>query len=243
MTLLDAARALGADGGIETLVVFLGVQQRARRGHRPQGRLERRRLPRPGAPRSAYTVWRPSHFAAEFAELEAQVRADRRAARDLGDGPARDDRADRPRRRAQAGVAGSRYFPYYTRPWIDDDALRSAATTRTSRARRRAPSTTRSTPTTTRSRPPSSARATPAATGTCSTIAGVLDRLAHRRFIEDRTSARPDVVDAVPAAAGAARAAPGARLALPDRRRRRADGRAAVCSRSTACTRRRSATG
>ena len=31
----------------------------------------------------AYTVWRPSHFVAELAELVAKVERDRRAARDL----------------------------------------------------------------------------------------------------------------------------------------------------------------
>ena len=72
MTFLDAARALGADGGIETLVVFLG-------SNNALGAVTDLKLAWSGddfrdlAAKNAYTVWRPSHFAAEFAELEAQV--------------------------------------------------------------------------------------------------------------------------------------------------------------------------
>ena len=117
MTFLDAARALGADGGIETLVVFLGSNNALA----PDLKLawsgdDLRDL----AAKNAYTVWRRSHFAAEFAELEAQVaRIDARhviwatvphvtiapLARGVGSKLA-------PR---------SRYFPFYTRAWISDD--------------------------------------------------------------------------------------------------------------------------
>ncbi len=124
-TLLDAAESLGADhgedtdDGIETLVVFLGANNA---------------LPtvtdltvswsgpdfQDLAAKSRYTVWRPEHFAAELDLLVAAV--DRIGARHViwctvphvtiapiarGIG-----RKVRP---------GSRYYPYYTRPWVHDD--------------------------------------------------------------------------------------------------------------------------
>jgi hypothetical protein len=119
MTLLDAARALGEDGGIETLIVFLGANNAL-------PTVTRLKVVWSGddyadlEAKGAYTIWRPEHFRAELAELEAQVRAiDARhviwctvphvtvapVARGVG-GKLRDD---------------PRYFPYYTRPWIGDE--------------------------------------------------------------------------------------------------------------------------
>lgn len=121
-TLLQAAQALGEDGeggdaGIETLIVFLGANNCL-------GSVTRLRVAWTGDDyadmdaKDAYTVWRPQHFLAEYAELVEQVRAVRARhviwctvphvtiapiARGLGDKIA----------------PGSRYFPYYSRPWID----------------------------------------------------------------------------------------------------------------------------
>lgn len=120
-TLLDAAASLGAepaDGsdGIETLVVFLGANNCL-------GSVTRLRVTWSGADyqdlqgKTAYTVWQPEHFRAEYAELVRQVRAVRARhvvlctvphvtippiARGLGTKTA----------------PGSRYYPYYTRPWV-----------------------------------------------------------------------------------------------------------------------------
>ena len=138
-------------------------------------------------------------------------------------------------------VAGSRYFPYYTRPWIDDDAFDPREDPHITGPQARAIDYAIDAYNDVIQATVEQARDA-GRDWYLLEIAGVLDRLAHRRFIEDPNGA-PGVVDAVPAAAGAAGAATRARLALPDRRRQGRTGRAAGCSRSTACTRRRSATG
>ena len=125
MTLLQAARALGeehddrTDSGIETLVVCIGANNALKTitllsvVWSDEGFRDLRR-------KQSYTVWRPEHFAAELAEVVDAVRAVRARhvvwctiphltiapiARGVG-------AKVRP---------GSRYFPYYTRPWISDD--------------------------------------------------------------------------------------------------------------------------
>ena len=187
MTLLDAARALGADGGIETLVVLLGANNALGTVTDLKVAWSEDDFRRLGAKR-AYTVWRPSHFAAELEALTAEVvRIDARhviwatvphvtiapIARGVG----------------RKVAVGSRYFPHYTRPWIDDgrfdprrhphitgpqaravdyavDAYNDAIQATVERAR------------------------DAGRDWYLLEIAGLLDRLAHRRFIDDPT-ARP----------------------------------------------------
>jgi hypothetical protein len=222
MTFLDAARALGADGGIETLVVMLG-------SNNALGAVTDLKLAWSGedfrdlAAKNAYTVWRPSHFAAELAELKAQVeRIDARVvvwatvphvtiaplARGVG-----------PKLRP-----GSRYFPHYTRPWVDDerfdpgqdphltgaqacaidaaiDAYNDAIQATVERAR---------------------------AAGRdwyLLELAGMLDRLAHRRFIDD-PDARPSwwTPYPLPAALRALRPLPDSRFLTGDGKGGRATG-------------------
>ena len=123
-TLVDAAGALGRDHGddtecgIETLVVFLG-------GNNALQTVTRLRVVWTGDDfqdldrKGRYTVWRPEHFAVELAELVAAVKAIGARhtiwctvphvtippiVRGLG-------AKVRP---------GSRYFPYYARPWVQD---------------------------------------------------------------------------------------------------------------------------
>jgi hypothetical protein len=118
MGVLDAAEALGEDGGIETLIVLLGannalgtvVELKVVWSKPGYDDLERK---------SAFTVWDPEHFAKELALVAARVKKIRAEhviwgtvphvtiapiARGVGDKIAPD----------------SRYFPYYTRPWISD---------------------------------------------------------------------------------------------------------------------------
>jgi hypothetical protein len=125
LTFFDAARELGreheddTDVGIETLVVALGANNAL-------GTVTRLDVVWSGEDfrdverKRAYTVWRPEHFAAELAEVAAAVRTI----------PARHviwctvphvtipplARGVGPKIRP-----GSRYFPYYTRPWISDE--------------------------------------------------------------------------------------------------------------------------
>ena len=123
-TLFDAAARLGADTnagaadcGIETLVVFLG----ANNALQTVTNLKVVWSEDPGyqdiETKNQYTVWRPSHFAAELAEVVTAVNnigarhviwctvphvTIAPIARGIGD----------------KMRTGSRYFPYYTRPWI-----------------------------------------------------------------------------------------------------------------------------
>jgi hypothetical protein len=131
-TVLDAARAMGAEGlegggsgpGIETLVVMLGgnnalgtvVHLDAR--WTPADYLDlspRRRLDS----KSAYNVWRPAHFADEWALLVKALKSIKARHVIVATVP---QVTIAPIARGWSGKAyrGSRFFPYYIRPWIDD---------------------------------------------------------------------------------------------------------------------------
>jgi hypothetical protein len=127
LTLPAAARALGDQGtnasgagpGIETLVVLLGSNNALQA-------VTRLRVAWSGAGyddverKSAYTVWRPEHFAAEWALLVAELRRIKARHVIVGTVPAV---TIAPIARGVRGKVrlGSRYFPYYTRPWIRDE--------------------------------------------------------------------------------------------------------------------------
>jgi hypothetical protein len=124
---LDAAEALGKDGtpetggdGIETLIVMIGANN-------VLGSVASLKVNWSGdkyrdlEAKKSYNAWLPSHFAAEFDELVTRVQQIKARhviwctvphvtvspiARGVGGSKSR---------------PGSRYFPYYTRPWIDDD--------------------------------------------------------------------------------------------------------------------------
>jgi hypothetical protein len=121
LTPLGAARTLGEDGGIETLIVLLGANNalgavtslrvRWTEDNDDYKDLKKKRH---------FNVWRPSHFRSELALVVEQVKAITARhviwgtvphvtiapiARGVGD-------KVRP---------GSRYFPFYTYPWISDD--------------------------------------------------------------------------------------------------------------------------
>ncbi len=130
LTLLDAARALGEEGadrtgsGIETLVVLLGANNVlpcvTRLAVRWSG-ADFRDLKR----KSAYTVWTPQHFEAELAELVTAV--GRVGARHVIWGTVPHVTiAPIARGVGRKMAPGSRYFPYYTRPWVDDAAFDAA---------------------------------------------------------------------------------------------------------------------
>ena len=120
MTPIDAARSLGGDGGIETLIVFLGANNAL-------ASVVSLKVAWSEAPdyadlnkKSRFTVWAPDHFLSELDQLVAEIgKIDAQhviwatvphvtiapVARGVG-------KKVRP---------GSRYFPYYTRPWITDE--------------------------------------------------------------------------------------------------------------------------
>jgi hypothetical protein len=182
-TVFDAAAALGAqmgtqlgtqpgddpDHGIETLVVFLGANNAL-------GAVTELKVVWSGpgyddlARKDAFTVWRPSDFIAELAHVVTKVQQIR-ARHVIWCTVPHVTIAPIARGVASKVAPGSRYFPYYTRPWISDgdfDAGRDPAITEG----RRGPSTAPSTSTTTRSPSRSPTPAGRAVTGTCWTSQG-----------------------------------------------------------------------
>lgn len=126
LTPVTAAAELGEAGtdedpqgpGIETLIVMLGAnnalstvtQLRVRWSGRGYDDVK---------VKHRYNVWRPSHFKAELEELAEQV--DRIRARHVIWGTVPHVTIAPIARGVGTKVRpGSRYFPYYTRPWIDD---------------------------------------------------------------------------------------------------------------------------
>jgi hypothetical protein len=190
-TVLDLAAELGEDDpdhGIETLVVFLGannalravVDLRVSWSGDGYDDLERK---------GEYTVWRPEHFRAELTEVDRKVRRIK-ARHVIWCTVPHVTIAPICRGVGSKVEPGSRYFPYYTRPWISDRAF----------DQRRHPHITAD-----QARAVDSAidEYNEAITGLVRDarkngadwylldLAGVLDRLADRRYAED-PNARPD---------------------------------------------------
>jgi hypothetical protein len=127
LTPLQAAAALGEEGlqkggdgdGIETLIVFLGANNALGTvlslGVRWSGEgYDDLRA------KAAYNVWRPSHFAAELALVADEVRKVRARHVIWGTVP---HVTIAPLAHGVGGKVkpGSRFFSYYTRPWISDE--------------------------------------------------------------------------------------------------------------------------
>lgn len=127
-TVFDAAAGLGADlgtapggdpdHGIETLVVFLG-------SNNALGAVTELRVAWSGpgyddlARKGEFTVWRPRHFSAELQHVLANVQQIR-ARHVIWCTVPHVTIAPIARGVASKVAPGSRYFPYYTRPWISD---------------------------------------------------------------------------------------------------------------------------
>jgi hypothetical protein len=124
MTLFDAAAELGkehdpsTDCGIETLVVFLGANNALRTVTDLRVRWSEGDF-RDLKKKSAYTVWRPTHFEAELAEVVDAVRAIEARHVIWCTVP---HVTIAPIARGIGGKLGarSRYFRYYCRPWVDE---------------------------------------------------------------------------------------------------------------------------
>ncbi len=129
LTLLEAAAAHGADGtletpgegdGIETLVVFLGANNALKTIL--QLEVVWSQAPDYGdlSAKERFTVWDPEHFAAELALVVAEIRKVR-ARHVVWITVPHVTVAPLARGVATKVAPGSRYFPYYTRPWISDE--------------------------------------------------------------------------------------------------------------------------
>jgi hypothetical protein len=186
---LQTARQLGADGGIETLIVLIGANNALRTivdlsvvwSKAPDFSDLKRK--------ARFTVWDPNHFIKELKELADGV-AKVDAAHVIWGTVPHITIAPIARGVANKVAPGSRYFPYYTRPWISDRDFDAADDPRITEQE---------------------ARAIDSAIDQYNDaivdvvrrarragrdwllldLAGVLDRLATRRYIED-PSARPD---------------------------------------------------
>jgi hypothetical protein len=119
LTPLEAAAHLGEDGGIETLIMWIGSNNALPCVLNLNVKWTRDEDYAHAVKKNRYTVWRPTHFAAELDLVAAEVRKVRARhvlwgtiphvtiaplARGYGD---RDP--------------GSAYFPYYGRPWLDEE--------------------------------------------------------------------------------------------------------------------------
>lgn len=127
MTVFDAAAELGRDHdgssecGIETLMVFLGANNALKSVTSLRVTWSRAGFQDLDA-KNAYTVWQPRHFIEEFGEVVARVK-------EIG---ARHvilctiphvTIAPISRGVGQKIEPGSPYFPFYTRPWVKDAAF------------------------------------------------------------------------------------------------------------------------
>ena len=117
LTVVDAAQALGRDGGIETLIVFIGANNALRTVIDLKVKWSDAGFDQLGA-KDAYNIWRPTHFAAELDQLAESIDAvDAQhviwaTVPHVTIAPVAKGMGNKIR-------PGSRYFPYYSRPWID----------------------------------------------------------------------------------------------------------------------------
>lgn len=120
MAVLDVARAFGDDGdpGIEVLVVALGANHALGSVVQLRYRWTDDRYP-DDPDGGGYTVWTPTHFAADWAELIRRVEEIRARHVVVATVP-HVTIAPIARGVATADRGASRYYPYYTKPWITD---------------------------------------------------------------------------------------------------------------------------
>lgn len=137
-SLLDAARKLGEQGalpssggnaatpGIETLVVFLGANNVLGAVTRLKVSWSDKNYDKIGKDKDSYTVWRPSHFKSEYLSLVAELEKINAQHVILINVP-HVTIAPVARGVAQKVQSSSRYFPFYTRPWISDTQFNAAS--------------------------------------------------------------------------------------------------------------------
>lgn len=118
LTPMRAAAALGNDGGIETLIIFIGANNAL-------GALIdlKVRWSGPGYDtlegKGAFNVWRPTDFISELDALVAETK-DVNAQHVIWATVPHVTIAPIARGVGTKVRSGSRYFPYYTRPWVED---------------------------------------------------------------------------------------------------------------------------
>jgi lysophospholipase L1-like esterase len=196
LTVFGAAQKLGdeddhgqSDCGIETLIVFLG-------GNNALPAVTGLKVIWSGdgyddlTGKGAFTVWRPSHFAAELEKVAARVRQIR-ARHVIWCTVPHVTIAPIARGVATKVRPGSRYFPYYTRPWITDRQFNPQQDPCLTHQQARAIDSAIDQYNYAIVEMVRAARADDRKDWLLLDLAGVLDRLAQRRYIDDPL-ARPD---------------------------------------------------
>jgi hypothetical protein len=186
LTLFDVAGKLGENGGIETLVVFLGANN-------VLGSVVRLKLVWSQDPgfqdpeaKKAYTVWQPAHFAVEYDNVVAALReVDARnvilcTVPHVTIPPVARGVYPKPR--------GSRYFRYYARPWVSDADFQPEHDAHLTGPEARAIDYAIDLYNTHLEQVVAAARRAGRDWYLCD-IAGILDRLATRRYMDDPTAA------------------------------------------------------
>ena len=191
LTPLEAAAALSREGanedphadGIETLIVLLGannalgsvISLQVRWSGSGYDDLQQK---------ARYNVWQPDHFAAEWAHVVERVQQIRARHVIFGTVP---HVTIAPVARGIGGKIepGSRYFRYYTRPWIDENQFDPDDDPHLTADEARAIDSTIDSYNTTIVASVKAAREE-GRDWRVLDIAGILDRLAKRRYIEDK---------------------------------------------------------
>ena len=126
-TQISAAAAQGDAGGIDTLVVMLGANNALRSVVDKNPIWSGDGYDQIGT-KGAYNVWRPTHFALEYSELVKGLRAITANRVILATVPHVTippiANGVNPTNPGEKWRPGSRYFPYYTDPWIDEKRFR-----------------------------------------------------------------------------------------------------------------------
>ena len=197
LTPLEAAAALGDDGtvenpgrgdGIETLIVMLGANNAL-------GSIVRLRVvwSKEGyddlKEKKKFTVWRPSHFKAELDRVVAEVKKVKARHVIWGTVP-HVTIAPIARGVGEKVREGSRYFPYYTRPWITDENFDAKYDPHITELQAREVDSTIDQYNAAITEAVGDARSE-GQDWLLFDAAGVLDRLAYRRYIRD-PAAQPD---------------------------------------------------
>ena len=192
-TVFELARDLGADtpdgtdSGVETLVVFLGANNALGAVTRLKVVWSDSGFDDP-ARKGRYTVWRPSHFAAELALVADAVRGIN-ARHVIWCTVPHVTIAPIARGIGPKIQPGSRYFPYYTRPWVRDGQFDPARHQHITGAEARAVDSAIDQYNDAITDTVRAAR-TAGRDWYVLDVAGLLDRLAARRYIDD-PAARP----------------------------------------------------
>lgn len=186
--------------------------------------------------KAAYNVWQPPHFDAEWAQVVAAVRGIRARHVVIGTVP---HVTIAPVARGIGGKvrSGSRFFNYYTRPWVDEEAFDPDEDAHLIADDARAVESAIDAYNETIVASVAAARQD-GLDWRVMDLACVLDRLAAKRYLSDPEVERPAWLTDSPLPPALAQLDP-----VPDSRFFAAattGARAAACSRSTASTRRRS---